>query len=289
MEAENRPEFKIGSIRPECPGAFGELLSSKMRARIGQEKGIYLAGLASGEFAAGVMAFAAVEEHLEILYLYVAPYFRGCGGGSMLLRTVEEIAAQAAWWVSADFAVVDEETAKLESLFQNAGYTLREDSDVNTYMVTLDECEASESLMKAREDEKLRFFSEVDRRLLNLYTAEAVERSAPLPHGGFNGPDIRPELSVFYEEQGRLKGFVAVEGGVRKSVLRLSAAYNSGENPLMLMWMIKKAFLAAKERYAGKTRIIIDVVDEIAERYVQYVLPEAKEVSRTYDKVPEEA
>ena len=53
------------------------------------------------------------------------------------------------------------------------------------------------------------------------------------------------------------------------------------------MWLLKASLSEAEKKYDEYIPLVIDVVDDTADRFVRYILPEVSEVSRTFDKVPD--
>lgn len=279
------PEFEVGYVDVSKPGAFRELISAETEQRLREGEKLSVIGLTYGKYAAGAVAFHMEEEHVEIISLYVSPDFRRKGGGKILLSVIEKIAEELDSWVSVSFSAFDEESRTLEALFAAADYELRDDVDYRSYMVTLADCEDSEALKKAPRDNRLKYFSELSETKLKSYNKQAEAKLAPLPVGGLLSEALDRELSVAYEENGRVKGFVAIENMDYENGIRLAAAFNGTDNPMVLMWLVKAAFSVAEKKYDENTPLLIDVVDETADRFVRYVLPEVEVISRTYDKL----
>ena len=280
------PEFEVGYVDIKKAGVFRELISDEAENRLMEGEPLSLIGLTHGKFAAGAAAFGMEEDHVEIISFYVMPSFRKKGGGSKMLSAIEAVAAELESWVSASFLVVNDETRALEAFFESREYDPRRDLDYKSYLVTLGECEESDTLRKVKKDKKLKYFSELTENKLKSYTKQAETRLAPLPVGGFLSPNVDRELSVVYEVNGRMEGFLAIEEMDYENGIRLAAAFNGTENPMVLMWLVKAALSVAQEKFDEHTPLLIDVVDETADRFVRYVLDDVEAVSRTYDKVP---
>ena len=287
MSKAKSPDFTVGYLEPDKPGVFRELFAGDVEERLRNGDDLTILGLTSGEYAAGALVFEIEEEHLEIVSFYVAPEYRGKGGGKLLLDAVEGIAAKMDFWVSASFTVVNEDTELLEEAFLNAGYTLRDDVDYKTYVITLAECEDSESLKTVKDNPKLKHFCELTENKLKSYNKQAIAKLAPLPEGGLMGEKVDKDISTLFDESGRMKGFVAIENIEFQNGIRVSAAFNGSDNPLVLMWLLKSSLCVAEEKYDETIPLVIDVVDTTADRFVRYVLPDVVTASRTYDKVPE--
>ena len=279
--------FTVGYVDSCNPGVFRDLIRKSVTKQLDKGDKIYIVGLTSGRFAAGACAFEREKQHLNIVSLYVDPEFRGKGGARLLLYALERIAAGLGFWLSASFLAVDEETKLLEGFFHKAGFELRKDVDYKTYIVTLSECEDADSLRNAKPDPKIKHFHELTDAKLKSYNKQAVSKNANIPEGGLTDEALDRELSVLYEESGRVKGFVAIENIVYRQGIRIAAAYNGSDNPLILMWLLKAALSAALEKYDESTPLVIDVSDDAADRFVRYILPEVEVVSRTYDRIPE--
>ena len=279
--------FTVGYVDSCNPGVFRDLIRKSVTKQLDKGDKIYIVGLTSGRFAVGACAFEREKQHLNIVSLYVDPEFRGKGGARLLLYALESIAAGLGFWLSASFLAVDEETKLLEGLFHKAGFELRKDVDYKTYIVTLSECEDADRLRNAKPDPKIKHFHELTDAKLKSYNKQAVSKNANIPEGGLTDEALDRELSVLYEESGRVKGFVAIENIVYRQGIRIEAAYNGSDNPLILMWLLKAALSAALEKYDESTPLVIDVSDDAADRFVRYILPEVEVVSRTYDRIPE--
>ena len=204
-----------------------------------------------------------------------------------MLTALEAIASQLDYIVTASFSMVDDETQLLEEAFINADFQKRKDVDYKTYIVTLADCEEAESLKKIKKNPKIKHFSDITENKLKSYNKQAEEKFAPLPVGGLMAEEVDKEMSALYEENGRIKGYVAIENITYQNGIRVAAAYNGSDNPLILMWLLKSALSVAEKKYDDNIPLVIDVVDETADRFVRYILPEVTEVSRTFDKVPD--
>ena len=278
------PGFEVGYVDIKKPGVFRELISAEAEKRLLEGEQLSMIGATHGKFAAGAVMFYMEEDHVEIVSIYVMPSFRKQGCGSMMLSAIEGVAAELESWVSVSFLVVNDETGTLEAFFRSHDYDLRKDVDYKSYMVTLGECEESDTLRKVKKDKKLKYFSELTETKLKSYTKQAETKLAPLPVGGLLSPDVDRELSVVYEVNGRMEGFLAIEEMDYENGIRLAAAFNGTDNPMVLMWLVKAALSVAQEKFDEHTPLLIDVVDETADRFVRYVLDDVEAVSRTYDK-----
>ncbi len=287
MNVEIDPLFSVGYVDTKKPGVFLELVAEDIKERLGSEENLYIIGLTSEEYAAGALVFERIYDRLEVLSLYVAPDFRHRGGSKLLLTALEAIASQLDYIVTASFSMVDDETQLLEEAFINADFQKRKDVDYKTYIVTLADCEEAESLKKIKKNPKIKHFSDITENKLKSYNKQAEEKFAPLPVGGLMAEEVDKEMSALYEENGRIKGYVAIENITYQNGIRVAAAYNGSDNPLILMWLLKSALSVAEKKYDDNIPLVIDVVDETADRFVRYILPEVTEVSRTFDKVPD--
>ncbi|MBQ8914212.1 MAG: GNAT family N-acetyltransferase [Lachnospiraceae bacterium] len=287
MSVEINPLFSVGYVDTKKPGVFLELMAEDIKERVINEEGLYIIGLTSEEYAAGALVFERIHDYLEIVSLYVLPEFRHKGGSRLLLAALEAIASKLDYIVTARFSMVDGETELLEEAFENADFQKREDVDYKTYIVTLADCEDAESLKKVKKNPKIKYFSELTDNKLKSYNKQAEEKFAPLPIDGLTSETVDRELSAVYEENGRIKGYVVIENISYKNGIRVAAAYNGSDNPLILMWLLKAAISAAENKYDANIPLVIDVVDDNADRFVRYILPEVTEVSRIFDKVPD--
>ncbi len=287
MSVEIDPLFSVGYVDTKKPGVFLELITEDTRKRLDNGEGLYIIGLTSEEYAAGALVFERIRDCLEVLSLYVLPDFRHRGGSKLLLNALEAIASKLDYIVTASFSMVDSETELLEKAFINADFQKREDVDYKTYIVTLAECEDAESLKNVKKNTKIKYFSELTENKLKSYNKQAEEKFAPLPVDGLMSKKVDRELSAVYEENGRIKGYVVIENISYKNGIRVAAAYNGSDNPLILMWLLKASLSEAEKKYDENIPLVIDVVDDTADRFVRYILPEVSEVSRTFDKVPD--
>ena len=287
MSIEIDPFFSVGYVDSKKPGVFLSFVADEIKERLKNEDGLYIIGLTSKKYAAGTLVFERIHDRLEILSLYVTPKFRHRGGSRLLLAALEAIASKMDYIITASFCMVDGETELLEEAFINADFSKRTDVDYKTYIVTLADCEEAESLKKVKKNPKIKYFSDLTENKLKSYNKQAEEKFAPLPVGGFLSDDVDRELSAIYEENGRVKGYVTIENISYQNGIRVAAAYNGSNNPLILMWLLKASLSEAEKKYDSSIPLVIDVVDETADRFVRYILPEVSEVSRTFDKVPD--
>ena len=274
--------FKTCYVEPENPGAFEQLMLPSVVKRLERGDNFPIIGLLSENVAVGAIVLYAKQGRIEILSLYVAPKYRRQGGGNILLQTAELLADKLGCRMFARFTVVDEETEILEKVLSSYGFKLRNDKEARTYMVTLSECEEEESIKNEEHDKSLAFFSDLTDAKLKSFNKVAEAKDAFLPKGGFLGKNLNRELSAVYQAKGGVGGFITVENISYKDGIRISAAYNDDDNPMIMMWLLKAVLSKALLTYDDKTPLLIDVTGETADKYVRYLLPEAEVISRTY-------
>ena len=274
--------FKTCYVEPDDPGAFKQLMLPSVVKKLTRGDKLPVIGLLSENVAAGAIVLYAKEGRIEILSLYVAPKFRGQGGATILLDTAGILAEKLECRMFARFTVVDEETELLEKTLSSYGFKMRNDKEARTYMVTLSECEEEENIKNEEHDKSLVFFSGLTDAKLKSLNKIAEAKEAFLPKGGFLAKNLNRELSAVYQSKGGIGGFITVENISYKDGIRISAAYNDEDNPMIMMWLLKAVLSKALQTYDDKTPLLIDVTGETADKYVRYLLPEAEVISRTY-------
>ena len=276
--------FSTCYVEPDKTGAFESLMMPSVVNRLSKGEQLPIIGLLFENVAIGAIVLRTKGEKTEIMSLYVAPDYRRQGGGTMLLETADQLAGKLDSRLVARFTVVDKETGILEKTLKAYGLKKRNDKEARTYMATIAECDENEKIKNESHDKKLVFFSQLTDAKLKSHAKLAESKGIYVPKGGFISDRLNRQLSAVFEEKGGIGGFITVENISYKDGIRITAAYNNDENPLIMLWLLRAVLAKALESFSDKTPLFIDVTGATADKYVRYLLPEATVVSRTYYK-----
>ena len=276
--------FMLGIVDPEDTSMISGLLLPAVARRIEAGEKLTIIGLLADNHPAGCIALETGDQNVEILSIFVKESYRGREGGRLLLSAAEYLAKDLGMNLSASFTVVGEEGRLLEEFFTDEGFTLRSDSYERTYLLTLGTCEEAESLRTVKEDKYTKSLAQLTDAKKKSINRIAAAKGAPLPENGLLNKRFDKDLSFVYEAKNGSVGYIAVERIHYENGIRLSAAFNDSDNPMVFLWLLKAALHTAMTKYGENTPLLIDVADAAADKFARYIFPEAVNISRTYDK-----
>ncbi|MCQ2495816.1 MAG: GNAT family N-acetyltransferase [Lachnospiraceae bacterium] len=248
------------------------------------KSGIPVIALGGVEYDMAVAAIAGQVEYgdFDIKSFFVAPSYRNCGIGSLLLSELEFFLEGKVLKVTANFAEMDSETSLL-SRFLERRFFGRRWEDNPYYKATLGEILDSINGIDMTKSEKIKSIKECRGISLRVWSKELRSNDAPVPDGGLTGDGIEKDISMLRLEKDRVNAFVIFDRSVG-GVITQSEVWNGSGKPAALMSLISAAALAGKKKYGGDEPVFFQPVNDNSEALLHYLIPSAKPVSFIYQK-----
>ena len=271
----------IGLIVPENLEQFGTLLLPEVRDAIAAGESVTAIGWTVSAVAVGALAGVAERGWFEVLSFYVAPEYRGQGGGTFLLETMESLLEDLGLSIRISFVSIGSEHDELAGFRGHRGFAPAEHVGYGMYAVSLVEV-AGIHMLKKPGKVKTRAFAEIDPFMLKRVGKEADVKMLPLPEGGFSSETIDRDASRFCGGESGF-AFIVMEKD-EDGALILSVLVNESDNIWKLNALLADALAVVVKKYPPETKLYIPIVNETSEKLVRYLLPGAKQTKRTYEK-----
>lgn len=274
--------MRIGVLPQGDPGVFRSLLLPEVANAQAAGESVTALGLTQGDVAIGAVAGYLEDGRYQIASLYVAPDYRRCGGGRMLLEGLFDVLGGYALGVEISFTVTKEEHETLIPFLESVGFEREPDHGKTLYRTTLGE--AVKPTIFAVGGKKIGTpFSQLDQAAMSALKKTASVNSAPVPEHGLFAKSVDMDLSMVCLNGSAVEAFLVFEiagsGG-----LRLSALWSGSKNPALLPGLLRTAVTAAREKYPPETYIVVQAVNDASAALVRALLPGAKVVSHTYSR-----
>ncbi len=271
--------MNIGILPPGDPGVFRSLLLPEMADALAAGEPVTALALTQGDLAVGALAGYLVERQFLIRSLYVAPDYRRCGGGWMLVDALAELLDGCADSMEISFTVTRPEHRILLPFLEATGFRRETARYGGIRMTTLEQLTSAGFFSGGRETGTP--FSKLDERVLSRMGKQAMLELAPLPEGGLRSPGVERELSAAVVENGEVQAYVIFETAGEEG-LHLSAVWSGSQDPMVLPALLRTSIRKAAQTYPPQTRLSVQTVNEASARLAQALAPQAEEMSYTY-------
>lgn len=272
--------MEIGVLSRENYGVFCSLLLPEVANALSAGEPVTALALTQDDVAVGALAGYLDHQHFQIQSLYVAPDYRRCGGGRMLLETLFHALDGYASGVEISFTVTKEEHKTLLPFLEVMGFEREPDYGETLYLTSLGAVTAT-PFFASSGNKTGTPFSELSVGTLSLMSKTALTAAAPIPEGGLRADTVDRECSIAYINGGKLDAYVVFDtswpGG-----LTLSAVWSRSKDPAVLPKLLRSAVARVREKYPPETAIAVQAVNSASAALIQTLLPEAEVVSHTY-------
>ena len=175
--------MQIGILPPGEPGVFRSLLLPEVAEALAAGEPVTAFGLTQDRLAVGALAGYLENRRFQIASLYVAPDYRRCGGGRMLLEALLKVLEGYASGVEINLTVTHEEHETLLAFLEVLGFAREEEGGEGRYLTTLGE--VSKRPFFAGSGKPMGTpFSELSEGTLSLMKKAAMMADALQPEGG---------------------------------------------------------------------------------------------------------
>lgn len=276
--------FMVGVIADEDMPAYKSLLLPEVGEALERDEPVTVLGLVQEETACGALAGYVTDNCFHIASLYVAPDYRGQGGGRLLMHILESLL-----WDEPDIGAIDlsfttavTENETLLPFLENMQYIQENDSGKNIYMFTLEQLNPVNPPKQVDEKEgRIRFFTQLSEDMLRAAQKQSVALGTPHPEQKLTSPQLERELSCAVVKNGRIEAYVAVDDSCC-GALTLSALWIGDANRMLLNTLLKTVIARAQELYPPQTHVAVQTVNDQSLTLLMKLVPKARKVSYTY-------
>ena len=276
------PVGEIGLIAEENLSAFRNLLLPQVYAAIENGEPVTALGWAVNGRACGALAGFMDGCFFEIASFFVNPEWRGMGGGSYLLETLTDILDGFADYYRIEFSSTEQEHEELEGFLRRRSFVLQPAKHGLMYETSLGAADSAMMGDMKAASAHIRSFDEVGERSLKKEEKRAFIESDPLPMNGFSNGSVDPEVSVVYETEGEITGYIAIEK--KGEALFVSAALNRSGKPQVFLLLLREALELSTQKYGKEYSLLIPVTDNTADGIVRKLFPGAKQTMRVMER-----
>ena len=273
---------EIGWIGAENLDPFRSLLLPECVAAIERGEALTALGWVVDGTACGALAGYAEEDCFVIASFYVAPAWRKLGGGEMLLEELSDLLSGESGYYRIEFSAVTEEQKELERFLARRGFALQPQERTPMYMTRLGDADRSMVGALKGDTGNVRSFEETKDFFLRKEEKRASTVFDPLPQGGFQSSVVDRELSVVYETDDEITGYIVLEN--RQGGLFISAALNRSGKPQVFLMLIREALYRSIQKYGEEYPLYIPVTDDTAEAIIRRLFPSAEQIMRVMEK-----
>ena len=224
--------MNIGILPPGDAGDFQSLLLPETARALAAGEPVTALALTRNDVAIGAVAGYLENDCFQISSLYVAPDYRRCGGGRMLLEELRELLEGHATGMEISFTVTREEHQTLLPFLEVMGFEREEDRGETLYLTTLGAVAATPFFATAGKTAGTPL-SELNDGALSLLNKAAMAAGAPVPEGGLVAKSVERQISLVRMNGSKPEAYVVFDtawsGG-----LTLSAVW-SGSKDIVAM------------------------------------------------------
>lgn len=270
----------VGVLPSGEPGVFRSLLLPETANALAAGEPVTALALTQDDVAIGAVAGYLENGRFQISSLYVAPDYRRCGGGRMLLEELFWILDGHASGMDIRFTVTQPEHRTLIPFLEAIGFDKGRDNGETIYLTTLGKAvETPFFAVKTKGPETP--FSELSDGTLSLMSKAAMVANAPLPEGGLLAKTVDREISAAHISGSKADAYVIFDtswsGG-----LTLSAAWSGSKDPTVLPLLLRSAVARMREKYPPETQIAVQAVNTASAALIRTLLPGAETISYNY-------
>lgn len=272
--------MKIGVLPLGDPGVFRSLLLPEVAAALTDKEPITAFGLTQNDLAICAAAGYLEEDSFLILSFYIAPDYRRCGGGRLLMETLAEALRSEASHISLSFTAMEPEQETLLPFLDALGFLQEADHGETIYLTSIEKI-TDTPFFAAGEKTGGIPFSELTEQQLSAATKAAQLALAPMPQDGFRAKSVEQEISMAYIKEGALLAYIIFETTWEDGLI-LSALWSGAENLAVLPILLRTAAARVQKKYPPQTKLILQAVNPASAALIRHLLPEAKNISYTY-------
>lgn len=272
--------MKIGVLPPGDPGVFRSLLLPEVAAALTAQEPLTAFGLTQDDLAIGAAAGYLEGNTFLILSFYIAPDYRRCGGGRLLMETLAKALRGEASRITLSFTATEPEQEALLPFLDALGFLQEADRGETIYLTSLNKISETPFFTAGEKTGGIPF-SDLTEQQLSAATKAAQLALAPMPQDGFQAKSVEREISMAYIKEGNLLAYIIFET-TWEDGLTLSALWSGAENLAILPVLLRTAAARVQKKYPPQTKLILQAVNPASAALIRHLLPGAKNISYTY-------
>lgn len=278
--------MKAGLINDENMPLFEGFFSPWISEHRGNGEPMEFIGLTDEETAVGALAVSFLFGNPEIISIYVAPEYRNRGGGSLLLKTVEQIAKDEGLYLTAAFTIPGDEGRELARFFASHGYNRVAEWPKIFRFSLLELSETLRDLPYSSDMvEKIVSLSSLTNIQLRDYSTKAYQKGLPTPQGGFQSTNVDRDLSMIsLKENDQVNGYIIIEK-TGKASISVPAFYQKIVGGRTGIYLMEAAFQEAAKHFTPKTEILTYCISPSSVHLLKHFVPNAENESYLYQKL----
>ena len=270
----------IGILPPGDPGVFRPLLLPEVTEALDNGEPVTVLTLTQQDAAVGALAGYLDHARFQILSLYIAPDYRRCGGGRMLIEALFHALDGYASGIDISFTLTRPEHRTLPSFLTNMGFSRVPSTEETLYLTTLGQA-AHVPFFDGKSGISATPFTELSPAALAQMERAARQTGAPVPKGGFRAQSIDRSVSLVSMSGGSVAGYLVFER-TPFGDLTLSAAWSDSKNLMHMPGLLRNGVAKLRDRYSPETKIMIQAVTPASAGLIRTLLPDAEAISYTY-------
>lgn len=276
--------MKVGSIDQTNWPKFAPLMLPLVAQALERGESVALLGLTEGDVACGAAAFYMNGSRIEVLSFYVAPDYRGRGGGSLLLTEIGSMAGSglvSAYEIVLNFAATTEDHQELIRFLENMGYQQRITHDGNCYYVTLGQLLASPYKRQVKTlPPNVVPLSRLSGAELHVLKYHAGKDGAWIPVESLSDPEVERDVSCAVVKYGSPVALLLFSDcGGR---LTLSCTWDQEHKSEHLLLMLRYALMELSRKYPPEMPMAVRAVKGSGADLVGKLVPDAQPISVCY-------
>ncbi len=281
-------EGELVMILPANLKNFSSLLLPEVTNSIAKGEPVMAFGWVLEDTATAAIAGELEGDTLWINSFYVAPEYRNRGIGTTLLDVMEEAVQSLIidLRMKLEMVATTEEHKEFIHFLTQHRFREREELYTALFRSTLKEAgEGKLGEMKESNKPGIHTLEEADIIMLRKAEKAALAKREPLPVNGFRGTNVMQDLSLVYEESGKILAYLILERKGDGGII-IASALNKSPKPMIIVRLFRDALQKCLEKFDPETELVIPVTDPVANGLVRMLIPKAEKISYTFERLP---
>lgn len=242
---------------------------------------IFALGLCDNGIACGALAGGPMGNIFHLSSFFVAPEYRGRGGGALLMNTLISCmkSQNQLYEIKVDFTIFNNDHYLFEGFLKHLDFTF-DNSDETIYSVSLSSL-ADKSFFSepAPQSEAVAFSKLPSGCIRELDKTMRATSAAPLPVP-LEKAELDMDLSVAIMDGNRIDSFIAFDHSFAGK-LTLAYAEVGVSGGASLSSMLREAYKNCVKKYSPETDIVVHTVHPSASALIHKLAANAKVISKT--------
>jgi len=273
--------MEIGMINRDNLEVFQTLLLPQEAEALRSGKELLALGIAEEGTACGAVSGWLKEGWFEIRSFYVAPAYRGKGGGRLMLETLCRLLKGRTSTLEISYTRTREEHEAFGGFLNALGFKKEEDYGENLYRIPLGEVFRTSFFSgDFQPPQDVKAFSELSEWTLKQAYKKQLALGTDYMPKPLTDDSLDGRMSMAIVRDNEIQAFVAFD---HSCAGHLTLAWaQGGSEPNMLPTLLRSACAKARELYGTEELLCVQAVNQASASLVRTLLPEAEAFSETY-------